>query len=133
MRTRLFITLWVVFAFLLGTTGCSHGGLKGQQNDVEFDSIDIEETYHYLNNPKKQNSHLEINFIYPSNVGNPSLLAELQKQFVSTYFGENYEAYSPEEAVKRYTEDYLAAYKDLDSDFKEDLSKADERHVGAWY
>ena len=133
MRTHLFVNFWVIFAFLLSTSGCSHGDSKGQKNDVAFDSIDIEETYHLLNNPENPNCNLEIKFIYPTHLGNPSLLAELQKQFVSTYFGENYETYSPEEAVKRYTEDYLAAYKDLESDFQEDLNKADERPVGAWY
>ena len=101
MRTRLLVTLWVVFSFLLGTTGCGSVGSKGKQNDVEFGSIDREETYHLLNNPENPNCNLEIKFIYPTHLGNPSLLAELQKQFVSTYFGENYEAYSPEEAVKR--------------------------------
>ena len=71
MRTRLFVTLWVVFMFLLGTTGCSHGGSKGEQNEVEFGSIDIEETYHLLNNPENPNCNLEIKFIYPTRSGIP--------------------------------------------------------------
>ena len=63
MRTHLFVSFWVVFAFLLCTAGCSHGDSKGQKNDVEFGSIDIEETYHLLNNPENPNCNLEIKFI----------------------------------------------------------------------
>ncbi|MGM9797301.1 MAG: DUF3298 domain-containing protein [Parabacteroides sp.] len=113
--------------------GCSNIGSKEQRNDITFDSISVEQTYHLLENPENPNCNLEIKFVYPTHLGDASLLAELQKQFVSTYFGENYESLLPEEAVKRYTDDYIAAYKDLESDFQEDLSKADDRPVGAWY
>ncbi len=133
MGIRLFVTLWVVFTFLLSMVGCSNIGSKEQRNDITFDSISVEQTYHLLENPENPNCNLEIKFVYPTHLGDASLLAELQKQFVSTYFGENYESLLPEEAVKRYTDDYIAAYKDLESDFQEDLSKADDRPVGAWY
>lgn len=133
MGIRLFVTLWVVFTFLLSMVGCSNIGSKEQRNDITFDSISVEQTYHLLENPENPNCNLEIKFVYPTHLGDASLLAELQKQFVSTYFGENYESLLPEEAVKRYTDDYIAAYKDLESDFQEDLSKVDDRPVGAWY
>ena len=133
MRTRLFVTLWVAFSFLLGTTSCNNGGSKGHENDIKFSSIELEEKYHLLNNLDNPNCNLEIKFTYPSQWSDEKLLPELQKQFVLSYFGENYEGYTPEEAAHHYVEDYIAAYKELESDFKEDLSKADERPVGAWY
>lgn len=133
MRTHLSVTLWIVLAIFLGTTGCNRGGSKGQANDIQFGSIDLDEQYHLLNNPENPNCDLHIKFTYPTHVGNEQLLPELQKQFILSYFGENYEQLTPEEAAKQYVADYLASYKELESDFREDLSKADERPVGAWY
>ena len=56
-----------------------------------------------------------------------------KRQFVSSYFGENYEQLSPEEAVRKYTDDYLAAYKDLEEDYKAEVAKSDETPVGSWF
>ena len=87
-----------------------------------------------MDNPDNPNCDLEINFVYPKDYADKAVLEEMRKQFVYDYFGENYEGLSPEEAVERYTQDYISAYKDLEEDFKEESSKATEDSpVGSWF
>ncbi len=121
--------------FLLGIlfSSCNIKTQKSSENPVGFDSIHVEKVYHLLDNPDNPNCDLEIKFVFPNKYENKEILNSLRKQFVSSYFGEDYEQLSPEEAVQKYTEDYLTAYKDLEEDYKTELSKADETPVGAWY
>ena len=120
---------------LLGliATGCDMGTKKAAENDIRFDSITVEKIYHLLDNPDNPNCDLEIKFVYPQAYADEAILEKLRKQFVVSYFGEDYEDLSPEEATRRYTDDYLSAYKDLEEDYKDDLANADKRPVGAWY
>ena len=100
-------------------TSCQVGTKKSESNGITFDSIQVEKVYHLLDNPDNPNCDLEINFVYPKDYADKAVLEEMRKQFVYDYFGENYEGLSPEEAVERYTQDYISAYKDLEEDFKE--------------
>ena len=120
---------------LLGliATGCDMGTKKASENDIRFDSITVEKIYHLLDNPDNPNCDLEIKFVYPQAYADEAILEKLRKQFVVSYFGEDYEDLSPEEATRHYTDDYLSAYKDLEEDYKDDLANADKRPVGAWY
>lgn len=133
MKMRFCESILALLLIGLIATGCNTGSKKGSENDITFDSIKVEKTYHLLENPDNPNCNLEIKFIYPKKFANKEILKSIQKQFVSSYFGESYEQLSPEEAVRKYTDDYIAAYKDLEPDYKAELEKADETPVGAWF
>lgn len=121
--------LWIVFLL-----GACRGGTKNiAENDIRFDSIQVDKTYHLLDNIENPNCNLQINFVYPSEGADKAILEKIQKQFVSAYFGEKYENLSPAEAVARYTDNYIADYKELETDFKRELENEDEGAVGAWY
>ena len=86
-----------------------------------------------MDNPENPNCNLQIKFTYPVSVEN-DLLADIQKQFVLAYFGEAYENLSPKDAVEKYQNDYLAAYKELEPDYEEELKRAEDgTPVGAWF
>lgn len=133
MRTRFCESILALLLIGLIATGCNTGKKNGSENDITFDSIRVEKTYHLLDNPDNPNCNLEIKFVFPKKFTNKEILSSIQKQFVSTYFGDSYEQLSPEEAVAKYTDDYIAAYKDLESDYKAELAKADETPVGSWF
>lgn len=133
MRTHLRENTLLLLLIGILTTGCGTGTKKASENDITFDSIQVEKVYHLLDNPDNPNCNLEIRFTYPTRYADKDVLALLRKQFVIDYFGENYEALSPEEATQKYTEDYLAAYKDLEEDFKTELKRADDAPVSAWF
>ncbi|MDH6343517.1 hypothetical protein M2480_001870 [Parabacteroides sp. PFB2-12] len=134
MRTQLckgFVGILCLLGML--TTGCQTGTRKNAENDIKFKTIDIEKTYHLLNNPDNPNCDFHLNFTYPTEYGDKATLEKLQSLFVFSHFGEAYETLSPEEAAEKYTKDYLEMYKELEEYFKEELKSADEEAVGSWY
>ena len=133
MKTQLCQKLVVLFLISVFVSGCNIGTKKTTDNDVTFDSISVDKTYHLLENPENPNCNLQINFTYPAKYDNKDILKKIQQQFVYSYFGDGYENLSPEEATAKYTEDYLNNYTDLEDEYKAEVAKADETPVGAWF
>ncbi|WP_418543509.1 DUF3298 domain-containing protein [Parabacteroides goldsteinii] len=133
MKTQLCQKLVVLFLISVFVSGCNIGTKKTTDNDVTFDSISVDKTYHLLENLENPNCNLQINFTYPAKYDNKDILKKIQQQFVYSYFGDGYENLSPEEATAKYTEDYLNNYKDLEDEYKAEVAKADETPVGAWF
>lgn len=133
MKTQLCQKLVVLFLISVFVSGCNIGTKKTTDNDVTFDSISVDKTYHLLENPENPNCNLQINFTYPAKYDNKDILKKIQQQFVYSYFGDGYENLSTEEATAKYTEDYLNNYKDLEDEYKAEVAKADETPVGAWF
>lgn len=135
MRTRMRLFNSFVTLILAGVlvTGCKTGTKKDKDNDLTFTTVNVDKTYHLMDNPDNPNCNLQLSFTYPVKYDNKETLAKIQKLFVDSYFGEAYESFSPEEAAARYTEDYLEMYKELEDDFREDVENSDDTPVGAWY
>lgn len=133
MSTQICRSVIALFLLAIGVTGCNTGTKQTADNNIQYDSIKVEKTYHLLDNPENPNCSLQLNFTYPAKYENKEILKKLQQQFVLAYFGENYENMTPEEAMSKYTEDYLNTYKDLEADYKAELEKKDETPVGAWF
>lgn len=127
------ITKGLLMVALIGLIVACTETKKDVANDIRFDTIEVEKTYNLLENPENPNCNLQIKFTYPSAYGNKEVLKKIQTQFVSSYFGDAYEGLSPEEAVKKYTEDYIEAYKDLEDDFATEMKRAKDSPVGSWF
>lgn len=115
-------------------TACDMKPKSGKQNNIAFDSTLVNKTYHLLDNPNHPHCNLQIKFIYPVSA-DKAILPEIQKLFVDAYFGEAYEELTPQEAVQKYTDDYIEAYKDLEEDFQTEVKRAEENDspIGAWF
>ncbi len=133
MSTQICKSLIVCFLLGVFVTSCNTSTKQTADNEIKFDSIRVEKTYHLLENPDNPNCDFQLNFIYPVKFANKEILKKIQNDFVLSYFGENYENLSPEDAAAKYTEDYLDAYKELETDFKAELEKKDDLPVGAWF
>ncbi|MCC8142706.1 MAG: DUF3298 and DUF4163 domain-containing protein, partial [Tannerellaceae bacterium] len=93
---------------------------------------------HMMNNQENPNCNLQLSFTYPVRYENSEILHKIQKEFIRTYFGDNYEEYAPEEAVVHYTvvhytDDYLQAYQELETDFQTEIEKDRNAPVSAWF
>lgn len=133
MKTQFCQKFVAFFLLSIVASGCITGAKKTADNDITFDSISVDKTYHLLENPENPNCNLQINFTFPAQYDNNEILKKVQQQFVSSYFGDSYETLSPEDATAQYTEDYLNSYKELTDEYKAELAKADETPVGAWF
>ena len=105
-----------------------------QENDITFDSIQIEKVVPLINGTTTPNCQIDINFKYPTNTSNKNDLKLLQKYYILSYFGEAYQSFSPEEAITSYVDNYVKNYKSMAEDFQKEL-----KHVSAdmsaanWY
>lgn len=133
MKTQLYKGFIFLAILSLVISGCNTGSKNTVENNIKFDSISVEKIYHLLDNPDNPNCNLQINFVYPVQYANKEILKKIQQQFILSYFGDGYENFTPEEAVKNYTEEYLNAYKDLENDFKAEVEKSNDSPVGAWF
>lgn len=133
MKTQLGRSLIVLLSCGLLASGCHTGTRTATENKIQFDSVRVDRTYHFLDNPENPNCNLQISFTYPSGYAHKERLKKLQRQFVTTFFGENYEHLAPEKAVEQYTADYLAAYKELEKDFEDEIKKTPDAPVASWY
>lgn len=133
MNTQLYKAVIAVFLIGIFAAGCNPKTKQVAENNITFDSIQVDKTYHLLENQDNPNCNLQMNFVYPVKYTNKEVLKKVQKQFVLAYFGETYETLAPADAIAKYTEDYLNAYKDLEKDFKDELTKKEDAPVEAWY
>lgn len=133
MSAHISKSLMALFFLGIFVTGCQTNRRHTADNDIKFDSIQVDKTYHLLENPDNPNCNLQLSFTYPSEFHDKEIEKKIQKEFILSSFGENYGNLSPEEAVARYTEDYLSMYKELETDFKAELEKKDDQPVGAWF
>lgn len=66
MKTQLCQKLVALFLISIFVSGCNTGTKKTADNDIKFDSISVDKTYHLLENSGKiQTATLQINFTFP--------------------------------------------------------------------
>lgn len=102
---------------------------------LEFDSIQVNETAHLFGDTAKPACNLVINFAYVSKSTDERMKDSLNTFFLSACFGDKYMTMTPEVAMKKYTEKYVADYrKDLEPMYKKDeQDKEDDASMEAWY
>jgi hypothetical protein len=113
-----------VFAMSFCVTSCKPKTQTGIENNIQWDSIHVEKTYHLQENPNNPNCNLQIHFVFPVQYENKEILGSIQQHFIRSHFGESYKALSPAGAVERYVEEYLEDYKSLEKDFLAEQEKA---------
>ncbi|MCD8176901.1 MAG: DUF3298 and DUF4163 domain-containing protein [Tannerellaceae bacterium] len=123
------------FAIVLCITGCKNNkqGKNGRPNDIQFDSIQVEKEYYLLNNTENPHCDLKINFLYPVKSSSPAVLDAVRNDFVITFFNEQFEGLTPQEAMEKFTEEYLKEYKGLEEYYQEDIRQNHDAPVTAWY
>lgn len=60
MSTQISKSLIAAFLFRMFVTGCNTNTKQTADNDIKFDSIRVDRTYHLLNNPDNPNWQLAI-------------------------------------------------------------------------
>jgi hypothetical protein len=103
------------------------------ENDIQFDSITVDKTYHILGQSDNPNCNLRIKFVYPAGFGNKDVLDWTRKQFITSCFGDIYVELTPEQAVDEYVNIYLEDYKSLEDDFTEEKEKSKDAPVASWF
>ena len=119
MMKSTFITL-AKSLLLLGIilTGCRNPVIDqaAMDNPVLFDTIVTSERYHLLGDSTNPYCSLESSFIYPSDYPDKEMLQQLQKHFLTSFFGEDNASSDPKTAMDNYAKKYVNGYKLLEQE-----------------
>lgn len=103
----------------------------------EFDSIQVNETVHLFGDTAKPACNLIVNFTYISQSSDSLLKDSLNAYFLAASLGDSYSSLKPQEAVRKYTDNYIREYReDLEPAFlqdQKDTRKEDGTDIDAWY
>ncbi|MDR2233864.1 MAG: RsiV family protein [Tannerella sp.] len=113
----------IFFLFLTGCKNKQNADIKEDirvENDIKFDSIEVDVEYYLLGDTANPNCSLQSKFIYPAEYKDIETLEKIKMQFVVDFFGEDYRGLQPGEAIERYKNAYLTEYKKLEREFSRD-------------
>ena len=127
---------FLAFAILASSVFFSCKETKQKQyGNMEFDSIQVNETAHILSDTASPSCSLTIDYVYPVKADNQALADSVNKALASACFGDAYRNLEAKTAVDSFKNTYVREYKsELQDLYLEDLknNKGDES-VGGWY
>ena len=127
--------LFLFLTIIAFATSCSLKNGSNEVNPVTFDSISVDRSYHLFNIEENPACSLKLNFIYPEKYADAAILKKIQSAFVDQYFGDEFADLSPQQAIKKYEEEYLKNYKTLEPDYLAEVKRAKKNNqsVGSWF
>ena len=96
---------------------CGNDTKIAKDNNILFDSLLVNETYHMMNVETNPSCSLRIKFTYPVKFSDKEILNKLQQQFIVCYFGEDYANKTPQDASMKYLQKYINDFKLQEEDF----------------
>ena len=112
---------------------CNSDTKINSENNIRFDSLFVEKTYHLLEIEANPKCSLQIKFVYPTDYANKDILKLVQKQFISGFLGFEYATLTPKEAIEKYAVDFLKDYKAEEENFKVELENHGHDVMESWY
>lgn len=110
---------------MISFSSCNEkGSIYSSLNNIQFDTLNFKETNHLENDTAKPFCRLSIQFVYPTTAGKANL-DTLQKLFIESVLGHSFVEFTPQEALKAYSDNYKKNYK-LDAEaFIKDVAELD--------
>jgi hypothetical protein len=102
-------------------TCCNTGRRELKENSVQWDSLAVDKFQYVSDGNTAPSCSLQINFIYPIDYHDKTVLKSVRKRFVLDYFGSKYGDMTPESAAERYAEDYINSVREEERVFDEDM------------
>ncbi|MDR1258971.1 MAG: DUF3298 and DUF4163 domain-containing protein [Tannerellaceae bacterium] len=134
MKNNLYRPLAAILLTCIWITGCKTKPKTASENNIQWDSVHVEKTYHMQDDPENPNCNLQISFVFPVRFDDSKeILAAVQRHFIRSCMGEPYENYTPSEAVGKYVEQYLNEYKKLETDFVAEKEHDHEAPAASWF
>lgn len=120
--------LYIITVFLFSTlalVSCKDGkSMFSAGNGIEFDTLTVRNNSHLDDDTIKPSCNLSVDFVYPVASGKIDV-STLQQLFVENVLGHSYAGLSPEEAMQKYTENYVQNYRNDAKAFSENMLEED--------
>ncbi len=107
---------------------CNSGNkeMLSQDNQVEFDTLIVQRKHYLRNDTLKPFCDLNVHFVYPIKSSMVDL-RKLQQLFIRNTLGQIYDAFTPEEAIELYSNNFVKNYEADARIFKDELEEL-EKH-----
>ena len=112
---------------------CNTEARKVWDNNIQFDSLFVDKTYHLLDVDTNPGCSLQIRFIYPVNYTDKDIASLVQQQFIAGFFGEEYVNLTPEEAAERYVNTFIQTYKEDEKNFQLERENHGDEISESWF
>ncbi|GHT78864.1 hypothetical protein AGMMS50262_21950 [Bacteroidia bacterium] len=83
-----------------------------KKNSIRYSGVEEKRIYHLYNKKKNPSCSIKINYFYPEFYTQNVVSQTIDRIFLSDFFGQEYVALSPKEAIKKYAENYINQYKE---------------------
>lgn len=110
-KSNLLFTALCVFCILL-ISSCNPKE-RIINNQIEYDTIQVNQSYYIENDSTKPGCNIKIAFIYPNAASENIPLKSIQTLFTEKIFGEDFKNASPEEATDEYIKHYINDFKNF--------------------
>ena len=128
-----FFRFFVLFCLTGMLIGCNSGATIVSENNVRFDSLFVEKTYHLLDVETNPTCSLQIKFVYPTDYTNKEILRLVQQQFISGFLGDEYINLITKDAAEHYANNFIKKYKAEEENFKIELENHGHDTMESWY
>lgn len=113
----LFIYNSILLFFILTLISCNNDAKNVSDNNIQFDSLVVNDTYYMMNIETNPSCSLQIKYIYPVSFSNKDVLNLLQQQFIISFLGEDYANQTPQNATNIYLDKYINDFKSQEKNF----------------
>lgn len=130
-----YVSLLAILLSVSGFLFSCHDKMNKNQGELEFDSIQVNQTAHLFNDSAKPACNIVLNFAYPVKSSDNALKDSLNAYFISACFGDKYIGEKPAEVIKLYAQNYIEEYRhDIEPMYNEEKKNAEDgTSVGEWY
>lgn len=112
---------------------CDNKANRGK-GALEFDSLSLNETAHLFGDTAKPACNLIIDFAYVGQSSDETMKDSLNKFFQAACFGDAYLNLTPQEAIKKYKDQYVSDYRnDLEALYQKEEKEFGDADQRAWY
>jgi len=131
---KAFFSMFILPCCLAGLLiGCNTSLKQNSDNIIQFDSLLVTQTYHFFEVDTNPQCSIQLNFVYPVYFADKDILRLIQQQFVSGFWGEEYDSLMPEEAAEKYVDNFIRNYKEEEKNFQLDMENHETELDESWY
>lgn len=126
-----------LFGYLILMTNCNPK-TKTIDNPVQFDTIQVNESYYINNDTTSPGCNIRIEFVYPDSIKNMKNIRNVQNVFLEKILGESFKDKNPELVIQEFTSQYKEDFNKFvshtnDSEYGEDENIYDDETGYSYY
>lgn len=124
-KNKTILLVLAILSILVVSCNSGNKSMFSKDNQVQFDTLVVEKKQYLYNDTANPFCDLNLHFVFPIKSSKTDL-KRLQQLFIRNTFGQTYDALIPEEAIERYTKNFLRNYEADAHIFQDELKEMED-------